>query len=114
MEPLDAIDLDLDAFRDSVLMHLAGNDADGLRRDSEAVMAPIFVEKFLDEIATGNEWNDLLFLVARRIIEAGPELGHLSTELAAKRRLVDQPNAEFADLVILEEGTDGVSLRLRG
>lgn len=114
MDPLDAIDLDLDAFRDSVLMHLAGNDAEGLRRDSEAVMAPVFVEKMIDDIAAGNEWSDLLFLMARRLIEVAPELGHLSTELAKKRRLVAQPDAEFADLVVLEEGAEGLALRLRG
>jgi hypothetical protein len=110
---LNPIDMDLDAFRDSVLAHLARQDLDGLRQDSQAVMAPIFVEKFINDIAPGNPWNDVLYLMARKLMEVSADVRYLSTELEAKRPLAGRPDADLEDLMSVEINEQGLSLRLR-
>ena len=55
-------------------------------------MLPFFVEKIIDEIAPGNHWNDVLFLIARRLIEAEPRLGVRTQHLEAKKRFVGNPS----------------------
>lgn len=110
---LDPIDTDLDAFRDAVLGALvAGDDAD-LRRAGQAVMAPVFVEKMIEEILPGGAWNGVLFLMARRLIEASPELGYLIPSLDAKRALVGNPDAVVTDLLEVGRTDQGLTIRLR-
>ena len=107
---MDPIDLDPIAFRNSVLRHLELDDDAGLRLDAAAVMAPIFVEKFIDEIAEDNPWNDVLFLMAKRLMEVSADLRHMSDLLQAKKVCVNHPEAKLKDLVVIEP--DG-TLRLR-
>jgi len=106
-------DLDIDAFRDSVLAHLALDDVDGLRTDADAVMAPIFVEKLIDDIQPGNPWNDVLYLMASKLMEIAPPMRDGLEDLKAKRQFVNRPGADLADLMVIENDGNGLTLRLR-
>ena len=88
-------EMGFDEFRDTVLNLIGRDDIDGLRRlcEEQAVMPPLFVEKAIGEIGPGNRMNDLLFLIARRLIEASPDLGGFLGELEAKRGDVPNPDA---------------------
>lgn len=112
-DPLNAIDIDVMAFRNSVLMHLARQDLEGLKNDAHAVMAPIFLEQFIEEIGPGNPWNDVLFLMATKLMEASPELRYLSSNLEAKRSFARRLDADLEDLMVVETTGEGFTLRLR-
>jgi len=105
--------IDIDAFRDSVLSHLAYQDMDGLREDADAVMAPVFVEKLIDDIRPGNPWNDVLYLMASTLMEVAPPLREGLEALETKRQLVKRPGVDLADLMVIESGDNGLTLRLR-
>jgi len=107
------MDLDIDVFRNSVLTHLAHKDVDGLRMDADAVMAPIFVEKIIDDIQPGNPWNDVLYLMASKLMEIAPPLRNGLEELEAKRQFVNRPGADLTDLMVVENDDKGLTLRLR-
>ena len=84
--------MDFEEFRDSVIALIWRDDMEELRRVCrQQVMLSLFLEKVVGEIAPGNTWNDVLCLIARRLIEADPDMGFYLEALEAKKPLV--PNS---------------------
>jgi tetratricopeptide (TPR) repeat protein len=87
-------EMDFDQFRDATLRFIWNNDKKALRQlcESQIVTPLFFTEKVIEEIRPGNEWNDVLFLMARELIGAAPDLvGHLKPALLSKQHLVRHP-----------------------
>lgn len=85
-------EMDFDTLRDEVVSLIWRDDAEGLRRlCASQIMLPFFVEKLVAEIAPGNRWNDVLCLMARRLMQADPMMAIYRDELDRKRPLVPNP-----------------------
>ena len=106
-------DSNLDAFTNLTLLALSEDDDTRLRQLGQVVMAPIFVEKFIDDIRPGNEWNDVLYLAARRLIELTPELRYLMPSLEDKKAHVKKAGKPFRKLVRVERTGGQVSFKPR-
>jgi hypothetical protein len=106
-------DTDIDAFTNAAFVSLAAGDEGRLVSLSDAVMAPVFLEHFITEIRPGNQWNDVIYCVVAKLIEANRELGYLRPSLDEKRDLVARPDASFADLVDVEQMGDQTQIRPR-
>jgi hypothetical protein len=87
--------MDLDEFRDRINTLIWYENMQGLHDlcEDQFIMTGIVIEKIINEIAPGNSWNDVLFLMGRKMIEVSPGLiGVWETELQAKRHLVQHPD----------------------
>jgi hypothetical protein len=84
--------MDFDEFRQKVIALIWREDNPGLSFlcENQLILTPIFIEKAIEEISPGNKWNDMLWLMARRLIEAG-NWPHLAPLLEDKRHLVPNP-----------------------
>jgi hypothetical protein len=89
---LERATMGVEEFRDTALSLIWKDDEQGLEQlcTSQMITAPLFVEKVIAEIRPGNEWNDLLFLLGRRLIRAG-RWHYLSPSLEEKRCHVQNP-----------------------
>jgi hypothetical protein len=101
--PLEG-EMGFDDFRDAVMNLVGRDDLDALRRlcEEQIVMPALFVEKAIEEIAPGNSMNDVLFLTARKLIGASPDLRHWLPELERKRVHVSNPEggSELVGLIV--------------
>ncbi len=89
-------EMSLADFRDEILRRIWRDDMAGVRQlcDEQIIMPGLFIEKVIGEISPGNEMNDLLYLMARKTIEAAPHIvGILGSVLQAKEPLVQNPRA---------------------
>lgn len=106
-------DMDIDAFTNAVLTRLAEGDDEGIRALGDAVMAPLFVERYIDDIGPGNAWNDVLYHAVERLTALNAELAYLRPGLDAKQPFVARPNAPFRELVTIEQHDDGMQIQPR-
>lgn len=85
--------MDFGEFRQRVEHLIWRDDHQGLRQlcQDQPIVAPLFTEKAIGEIAPGNKWNDMLWLMAQRLIDAG-DVSYLRTSLEVKRHLVPNPD----------------------
>lgn len=88
--------MDIDQMRDKVMSYIWYNQMDKLHDlcEDQIIMTPIFFEKLIREIVPGNKWNDVLFLTARKMLEAYPDPVILiySHSLEEKHSLVKHPD----------------------
>lgn len=113
MSDLNPEDTDIDAFTNAAFLCLAAGDEDHLASLSDAVMAPIFLEHFIGEIQPANQWNDVIYCLVRKLIDVNRALGYLRPSLDDQQHLVRRPDAEFADLVHIEQHGDETQFRPR-
>ena len=85
----------------------------GEERVYASVMAPLFVERYIDDIGPGNAWNDVLYHAVERLTALNPELAYLRPGLDAKQPFVARPNAPFRELVTIEQHDDGMQIQPR-
>jgi hypothetical protein len=85
--------MDFGTLRDAVISLIWQDNMEGLRQLCEQqIMLPLVLEKIIDEIAPGNRWNDALFLMSRRLIEADPRMADCREQLKKKMPLVSNPS----------------------
>src|ERR1035437_170198 len=84
-----AQEMSVEAFRNAVVRHIWHDDLEGLRQTCKRqITLSFFLEKVIDEISPGNSWNDMLFLIARWVMEADPSMRYYADLLSEKRPLV--------------------------
>jgi hypothetical protein len=84
--------MDFDTFRETVIRLIWLEDDAGLTNlcREQTAITPLFISKVIAEISPENKWNDVLWLIARRLIAAG-DWPHYQPLLEEKRTLVANP-----------------------